>query len=84
MLKDILRSINTSGYISRSKLASELDVSGDIVDEGIRQLIRMGFLIKEETGEDCSVVCASCPYAKTCNKDIINTYKITDKGNKIL
>lgn len=80
MLKDILRTINRDGYLSRSLLATELGISEEMIDEGINQLLRMGYIIKEETGESCSTACVNCPFAKTCNKDIITTYKISEKS----
>lgn len=83
MLKDILKVINRDGYLSRSMLAKELGLSEDMIDEGINQLQRMGYIIKEETGESCSTACVNCPFAKTCNKDIITTYKISEKGSNI-
>jgi ribosome maturation protein Sdo1 len=84
MLKDILKAINRDGYISKSMLSAELKTSEGMIEEGINQLMRMGYLIKEETGEDCSTFCVSCPFAKTCNKEVIRTYKISDKGLKII
>lgn len=82
MLKDILRIINRDGYISRSQLAGELNVSKEIVDEGIKQLLRMGYLLEEETGEGCSTSCSKCPFAKNCHKEIVKTFKILDKGSR--
>lgn len=80
MLKDMLRIINRDAYISRTQLAGELNVSKEIVDDGINQLLRMGYLLEEETGEGCSTSCAKCPFAKSCNKEIIKTFKISDKS----
>lgn len=82
MLRNMLAIIKRDGYISRTSLAEELKVQESMVDEGIDQLLRMGYLIKEETGENCSVTCAKCPFAKTCHKDILTTYVMaTEKGD---
>ena len=48
MLKDIMKSIKKNGYISKSMLAGELNTSEDMIDEGIDQLLRMGYIINEE------------------------------------
>ena len=84
MLKEILNLISRDGYISISKLSSELKISEELVDEGIKQLLRMGYIIKEETGANCSVACSTCPYAKTCNKEVVRIYSISDKGDSFL
>ena len=80
MLKDIMKSIKKDGYISKSMLARELSTTEDMIGEGIDQLLRMGYIIKEETGESCSTTCVSCPFAKTCNMGIVKMYRVTNKG----
>lgn len=84
MLRDILKIINRTGYISRSQLAGELNVSREIVDEEIDQLLRMGYLLEADTGEDCSTSCNKCPFAKNCGKRIVKTFKISAKGGRFL
>lgn len=84
MLKDILQRISQEGYLSASSLARELQTSAPAVESGVEQLIRMGYLAREVTGRDCTVACAGCPYAVSCSKDILTTYKITDKGKYLL
>lgn len=84
MLKEILKVIDRDKLLSVSMLSKELKTSEALIDEGIFELLRMGYIIKEETGESCSTVCTSCPFAKTCNKEIIKTYRITDKGQGII
>lgn len=84
MLKEILKIINKQGYISRNTIAKELNISEEIVDDGIRQLTRMGYILEDKTGEDCTTFCGSCPYAKSCSKDIVKTFQISDKGIKFL
>jgi Mn-dependent DtxR family transcriptional regulator len=76
MLKDLLNMIERDGYLSRKKLASALGVTEAVVDDGIAQLVRMGLLKEEETGSGCATTCASCPFAKTCGKEIVKTYQI--------
>lgn len=79
MLKNILEIIQRDGYISKSMIATELKMSEDIIEDGLNQLQRMGYLEKEETGKDCITACAGCPFAKNCNKEIIQTYKINPR-----
>lgn len=84
MLKDILIIINRDGYISRSQLAKELNLPKEMIDQGISQLLRMGYLIEEETGADCVAACAKCPFAKNCGKEIVKTFKMSDRGKEYL
>lgn len=84
MLEDILRIIARDGYISRSMIATELDISETMVDAGIDQLLRMGYIIEEDAGEDCVTPCTNCAFAKNCSKEIVKTFKISDKGNNLL
>jgi hypothetical protein len=80
MLEDILKIIRRDGYLSRSKLAKELKVNAGIIDDGIEQLIRMGYLVEEKIGEGCPTSCALCPLAKGCNKEALKTFKLSPKG----
>ena len=84
MLKDILKIIHRDGFFSRRMLAQELSLSEEMIDDGINQLVRMGYLLEEETGADCVSICSGCAFAKNCNKEIVKTFKISDKGNKYL
>lgn len=83
MLKDILKVIKRDGYISISHLARELKTPEAMVEEGINQLLRMGYLINEDTGKGCASTCAGCPFAKTCNKEIVNIFRISDKADNV-
>ena len=84
MLNDILKIISRDSYISKPQIAKELKVEIEMVEQGLSQLLRMGYLAKEETIKDCNAVCAKCPFAKSCNKEVADIYKITDKGNAYL
>ncbi|NLY72990.1 MAG: hypothetical protein GX079_04810 [Tissierellia bacterium] len=83
MLKDILKIINEEGYISRPTIARRLNTTEDMVDQGIEKLVQMGYLTQEETGFNCATTCGSCPSAKSCGKEIITTFKISDRALKI-
>lgn len=84
MLGNILRIINRDGYISRAMLAGELNIPEEIINEGINQLLRMGYIFQEETGQDCATFCVKCSFAKNCNKEIIKTFAISNKGSSYL
>lgn len=84
MLEDILKIINRDGYISRSMIAKELSISPEMVNEGIEQLLRMGYIIEEKAGEDCATLCTNCPFAKNCNKEIVKSFEISSKGSSLL
>ncbi|HHT50809.1 MAG TPA: winged helix-turn-helix domain-containing protein [Eubacteriaceae bacterium] len=84
MLKEILRIINREGYISIVSIAKELNISGQLVEDGVKQLVRMCYILEEKTGEDCSTFCGNCPFAKNCSKEIVKTYNISDKGINFL
>lgn len=84
MLRGILKIIQRDGYISRTKLARELDVSSELVDQAIGELLRMGYLVEDKTGADCPTVCSKCPYAKNCGKDIVKFFSISAKGQRYL
>lgn len=84
MLKDILKIINKENLISKTQIAEELDLQVDMIEEGVNQLLRMGYLIEDKTAKGCIRFCSNCPYAKSCHKDILKTFKISDKGKKHL
>lgn len=81
MLKEILNIVRNEGYISRSQLAARLNTTSAVIDDALDRLDKMGYLTKEETGSDCSVTCAKCPFAKTCGKEIVTTFKLSEKGS---
>lgn len=83
MLKDILKIINEEGYISRPTIARRLKTTEGVVDQAIEKLIQMGYLTQEETGFDCATSCGNCPSANSCSKEIITTFKISDRALKI-
>ncbi len=84
MLKDLLQRINEDGYVSLSVLARALKASTQTVEAGLAQLIRMGYLVKETTGQDCAVACGGCPYAASCQKELLTGYTLTEKGQALL
>ncbi|MGI6466790.1 MAG: FeoC-like transcriptional regulator [Sphaerochaetaceae bacterium] len=84
MLKDVLVSINNNGYLSKSILAKEMNVSEALIDESIKQLIRMRYITEDQGTSVCSSSCGGCPFATFCSKEFVKMYKVTDKGNSLL
>ena len=84
MLTEILRAIQRDRLLSKPRLAAEFKASEEVIDQAVQHLIDMGYLIKEEMGQDCGTACSSCPYATACGKVILTTYRISDKGESHL
>lgn len=84
MLKDILNIINRDGFISKSKISTELNMSDELVEFGFNDLLRMGYLLEDNTSFQCEGSCSGCAYGNSCKKEIIKTYIISEKGNNFL
>lgn len=83
MLKDILRELNSSGAFSISKIAASLNLTEEIVQDGIDQLVRMGYLKEDLAYPSCSGKCNGCA-AANCKIIPIKTFSITEKGIKLI
>ena len=84
MLKNILMELNNSKAFSRSNIAIKLNITEDMVDQLLQQLIHMGCL-KEDLGSPaCETTCGGCPYANMCGKNPVTIYSITEKGLKLI
>ena len=84
MLRELLAAIERDQLLSKSKLATELRVPEAVIDQALHQLIRMDYLVREQGGAPCPVSCGSCPLAASCGKEILVTYRITEKGQQLL
>ncbi|MEW8974388.1 MAG: FeoC-like transcriptional regulator [Tissierellaceae bacterium] len=84
MLKDVLKEINNSSGFSKSSIGKTLNISEDMVEDLIAELVRMGYLDEDKGSPTCSTACSSCPYTKNCNTIPIKIYKISKKGEKLL
>ncbi len=84
MLTNILRTIERDGYISRSQLAKELGVVEGVISLGIDHLLQLGYLVAEDTGEDCASTCPHCPFARNCSKEIVKVFRISEEGRRAL
>lgn len=85
MLKDILKMIKKERYISKSKIAKELNTTEDVIEQAFSQLYNMGYINIQNSKECSELKCRGCAYASLCNKKVpLNTIIITEKGEKIL
>lgn len=83
MLKDVLKEINNSKIYSKSAIGKNLNISEEMVEELVNQLVRMGFL-KEDLGSPaCESKCSGC-HITSCNVIPIKMFSITEKGKKLL
>ncbi len=83
MLKELLAHINGDGYFSKPLLARTLNISEAMVDEGLSQLLRMGYM-EEETPVSCTDGCSGCAFAAFCHKELVKMYQLTDRGRALL
>ena len=84
MLKEILKIIHESGYFSNKALAAQLNASEEVIADAINQLVRMGYIKKDERVAIPKSACGGCPHARSCNKEIVVTYQITEKGRELV
>lgn len=83
MIKEILKEISIAKVLDISKIAKKLNITEALVEEGIEQLSRMGYIIEDMGSYSCETKCSSCPMA-SCNSIPLKTLSITEKGQKIL
>lgn len=84
MIKELLIALNQADYVSKPDLAARLDQPLAMIEAGLADLIRLGYLKKDEGLPDCELPCGGCPYAKTCNQVSVKTLFITEKGHQVL
>lgn len=84
MLKDVLKEINDSDYISKTNIAIKLNKSESLVEDAFFQLKRMGYIKEESSISNCNFKCGNCPYSTSCHNIPIKSIKITEKGERLL
>jgi hypothetical protein len=64
MLQQILQTVSAGGVHRLHELAQQLDISEELLESMIDQLVRMGYLkpLHVKCGDDCR----GCPIASTC------------------
>lgn len=81
MLNEVLRMIAQGGIHTRRELAQRLDVSEELLEQMIDELVRLGYL-KPVVG-DCDDRCAGCPFAAKCTiGGGGRIWALTEKGAK--
>lgn len=84
MLKELLLEIGNCDYLSKSALASKLKKPVSLIEDGIRQLVCLGYLAEDKGLQNCDLPCGKCPYASMCNQNPLQTMTITKKGKQFL
>ena len=84
MLKNVLKEVNDSKVFSKILIGRNLNISEALVEEAVAQLIRMGYIIEDETSPTCETTCSGCAYTSVCNTVTVKTFSISAKGNSLL
>lgn len=81
MLLNVLKQIKEARIYSKPLIAKNLNVSEEVLEDMINQLIRMNY-IKEELGSPtCSSKCSGCSVS-SCNTIPIKMLSLTLKGEE--
>jgi predicted transcriptional regulator len=83
LLKEILRSMDESGALLKSKVAKDLNINEEMLEDLINQLIRMNYLNEDLGSPTCETKCSGCPLS-SCNTTPVKMYQITPKGKNLL
>ena len=83
MLKDVLKEINNASVFSLAKIGNTLNLSEDMVDELVGQLVRMGYLIEDMGSPTCETKCSGC-FVSSCNTIPLKMYSVSTKGKALL
>ena len=83
MLKGVLKEINNASVFSLSKIGGSLNISEDMVNELVHQLVRMGYLIEDMGSPTCETKCSGC-FVNSCNTIPLKMYSVSKKGKSLL
>jgi hypothetical protein len=84
VLKDLLAEVAKADYLSKLSLAQKLEQPVGLIEDGLEQLVRLGYL-KEDGGlQNCELPCGKCPYASMCQTTPIKMMALTKKGFNLL
>lgn len=64
MLEQVLQTISAGGLHSLHQLAAQLQVSDELLESMIHELVRMGYL--QPLAVSCDERCQHCPQASVC------------------
>ncbi|MFY9526206.1 MAG: helix-turn-helix domain-containing protein [Limnochordia bacterium] len=80
MIKELLLALASGEYVSKPELAVKLGKPLALVDAALDELVRLGFVERDDGPADCELPCGGCPYASMCNRVSLSTLAITAKG----
>ncbi len=81
MLINVLKQIKEARVYSKPLIARNLNVSEEVLEDMVAQLVRMGY-IKEDLGSPtCESKCAGCSIS-SCNTIPIKMLSLTPKGEE--
>lgn len=83
MLKKLLNEIYTADVFSKTNISKKLNLSDEMIDNGIDELVRMGYIIEEMGSPICESKCKSCAYSR-CATIPVRMFTVSDKGKKLL
>lgn len=83
MLKNILKEIHTAEIFSKPNISKNLNISEEMLESGVEQLVRMGYLMEEMGSPVCESKCKSCAFSR-CSTIPIRMFTITDKGKELI
>lgn len=83
MLKKVLYEINNSRIYSKALIGKELDITEEMVEALVDQLIRMGYIDEDLGSPTCESKCSGCSIS-SCKTIPIKMLSITEKGRKLL
>lgn len=83
MLKSILNEVYSSQVFSKTDISKNLNISEEMIDSAMDQLVTMGYVIEDMGSPICESKCRSCAYSR-CSTIPIKMFTITDKGKRVL
>jgi DNA-binding IscR family transcriptional regulator len=81
VLERLLNMVGEGGVHSYSELATSLGVSGQLLEQMVKDLVRLGYL--EPVGGGCSSACAECSMGDLCAiGGQGQAWTLTEKGSR--
>jgi hypothetical protein len=81
VLERLLKMVSEGGVHSYSELARSLGVSDELLEQMVRDLVRLGYL--EPVGGTCSSACSECPMGDLCAiGGQGHAWMLTEKGSR--
>ena len=83
MLRNILKEIYSADVFSKENISKNLDISQEMLESGVSQLVRMGYLMEEIGSPICESKCNSCAFSR-CSTIPMRMFTITQKGKELI